>query len=61
MTKNNPQYETGIDGKIGEIVVTTCTNYVHIRCIDGLDAVSVFLHPDQVQELVRQLEGLEIG
>ena len=58
MSKNNPQYEDAIEGKIGEIVVDKCKIFVQIRCIDDLEATSVFLYPHQIPELIEQLEEI---
>ena len=56
MPKNNPQYEDSIEGKKGEIVVAKCSTTVQIRCIDGIEATSVFLYHHQIQKLITQLE-----
>ena len=58
MSKNNPQYENAIEGKIGEIVVDKCRIFIQIRCIDGLNATSVFLYQHQIPELIEQLEDV---
>ena len=56
MSKNNPQYEDSIEGKRGEIVVAGCSSSIQIRCIDGLEATSVFLYPHQISELIDRLD-----
>ena len=56
MSKNNPQYEDAIEGKSGEIVIDVCGFTIQIRCIDELNATSVFLYPHQIQNLIDQLE-----
>ncbi len=61
MSENNPQYEDAIEGKSGEIVVDICGSTIQVRCIDGLEATSVFLYPHQIPNLVNQLEeALEV-
>ena len=56
MSKNNPQYEDSIEGRKGEIVVARCGITVQIRCIDDIEATSVFLYHYQIQKLITQLE-----
>lgn len=56
MSKNNPQYEDAIEGERGEIVVAAHTKTIQVRCIDDLEATSVFLYPHQIPNLIDQLE-----
>lgn len=50
-----------ISGSIGKISIERHQQQIHIACVDDLHGASVFIYPDQIDEIIDQLQAARKG